>query len=117
MFGLYAKAVLYKFNIANSETTTITTDEFPTPSTSIETLSKLRTAFIKDGTGTVTTGNASGINDGAAAVVICRLVEAKRLALESPFCRIVSWAQAGIDPSIMGVGPIHAVKKAVSSLI
>ena len=77
-------------------------------------MSKLRTAFIKDGTGTVTAGNASGINDGAAAVLICRLAETKRLSLQSPFCRIVSWAQVGIDPSIMGVGPIYAVKKAVS---
>ena len=47
-------------------------------------------------------------------MLICRLAETKRLSLQSPFCRIVSWAQVGIDPSIMGVGPIYAVRKAVS---
>src|SRR5690606_11749604 len=62
--------------------------------------------------GTVTAGNASGINDGAAALVLMTAAEAKKRGIE-PLARIVSWAQAGVDPSIMGTGPIPASKKAL----
>lgn len=86
------------------------TDEFPRAGTTIESLGKLRPAFKKDGT--VTAGNASGINDGAAAVLLMRASEAKKRGLK-PFARIKSWATVGVDPSIMGTGPIPASKKAL----
>ena len=72
--------------------------------------------FIRDGTGTVTAGNASGINDGAAAVVVMSITEAEKRHA-SPLARIVSWAQAGVDPKLMGTGPIPATRKAVRDLI
>ena len=73
-------------------------------------MAKLKPAFSKDGT--VTAGNASGINDGAAALVIMSAAEAKRRGL-TPMARIVSWATAGVDPAIMGTGPIPASRKAL----
>ena len=73
-------------------------------------MAKLRPAFSKDGT--VTAGNASGLNDGAAALVVMSAAEAKRRGL-SPMARIVSWATAGVDPAIMGTGPIPATRKAL----
>ncbi|XP_002732194.1 acetyl-CoA acetyltransferase, cytosolic-like [Saccoglossus kowalevskii] len=92
--------------------TEVTQDEFPRAGCTMEGLTKLRPAFIKDGTGTVTAGNASGINDGAGAVVLMKQSEASKRGLK-PLARIVSWAQAGVDPAIMGTGPIPAVKKAL----
>jgi acetyl-CoA C-acetyltransferase len=86
-------------------------DEYIRGDTDIEKLGKLGAAFIRDG-GTVTAGNASGLNDGAAGVVLMTADEAKRRGLE-PLARIVSWAQAGVDPSIMGTGPIPSSKKAL----
>ncbi|QTE30196.1 acetyl-CoA C-acetyltransferase [Pengzhenrongella sicca] len=86
-------------------------DEFPRAGTTIEGLSKLRTAFKKDGT--VTAGNASGINDGAAAFVIMSKEKADELGL-TPMATIVSWASAGVDPKVMGTGPIPASRKALS---
>ena len=86
------------------------TDEYPKPDTTIEKLSNLRPAFKKDGT--VTAGNASGVNDGAAAVVMMSLEEAKKRNIE-PLVKIVSWAQCGVEPSVMGTGPIPASKKAL----
>jgi acetyl-CoA C-acetyltransferase len=85
-------------------------DEYPKPDTTIEKLSSLKSAFKKDGT--VTAGNASGINDGAAAVVLMSSQEAKKRKIE-PLAKIVSWAQCGVEPSIMGTGPIPASKKAL----
>ena len=93
------------------------TDEFPRHGSSVEVLGRLKPAFIKDGTGSVTAGNASGINDGAAAVVIASKEAASeflRGGSVAPLARIVSWAQAGVDPSVMGLGPIPAVRSAVS---
>ncbi|KAL2082166.1 hypothetical protein ACEWY4_021984 [Coilia grayii] len=87
-------------------------DEFPRHGSNLETMSKLRPCFLKDGSGTVTPGNASGINDGAAATVLMSQSEAERRGLK-PVARIISWAQAGLDPSIMGTGPILAIRKAV----
>ncbi|MCL6515823.1 acetyl-CoA C-acetyltransferase [Alicyclobacillus sp.] len=86
------------------------TDEFPRPGTTVETLAKLRPAFKKDGT--VTAGNASGINDGAAAVVVASLERAQALGMR-PMARVVSYASAGLDPAVMGLGPIDASRKAL----
>jgi len=83
-------------------------DEFPRHGTTAETLAKLRPAFKKDGS--VTAGNASGINDGAAAVMVMTERRAKALGL-TPMARIVSYANAGVDPKIMGTGPIPATRK------
>jgi len=88
----------------------IDTDEHPKHGTTLEALAKLKPAFDKDGT--VTAGNASGINDGAAAVVLMRASEAAKLG-KTPLARIVSWAQAGVDPAIMGTGPIPASRAAL----
>ena len=85
-------------------------DEYIRPGTTMEMLGKLRPAFQKDGT--VTAGNASGINDGAAAVVLMTAMEAKRRGL-TPLARIVSWATAGVDPALMGTGPIPSSRKAL----
>ena len=84
------------------------TDEYPRHGTTEESLSKLRPAFKKDGT--VSAGNASGINDGAAAVMVMSSAKAKELGLK-PMARIVSYASAGVDPKIMGTGPIPASTK------
>jgi len=85
-------------------------DEYPRFGTTLEAVQKLKPAFAKDGT--VTAGNASGINDGAAALVVMSAQEAARRGLE-PLARIVSWAQAGVDPAVMGTGPIPASRKAL----
>ena len=90
--------------------TVVSEDEYIREGTTYEAVAKLRPAFEKDGT--VTAGNASGINDGAAAVVLMTLAEAERRGI-TPLARIVSWAHAGVDPSIMGTGPIPASKKAL----
>ena len=84
------------------------TDEFPRSGTTVEGLAKLRPAFKHDGT--VTAGNASGINDGAAAVVVMTARKASELGLK-PMVRIVAYAKAGVDPKIMGTGPIPASRK------
>lgn len=90
--------------------TVVDTDEHPKAGTTVETLSKLRAAFEKDGT--VTAGNASGINDGAGATVLMRSDEAAKRGI-TPLGRIVSWATAGVDPTIMGTGPIPASRRAL----
>ena len=86
-------------------------DEYIRHDASIETMTKLRPAFSKDGT--VTAGNASGINDGAAALVVMSGAEAARRGL-TPLARIASFATAGVDPSIMGTGPIPSSRKALA---
>lgn len=83
-------------------------DEFPRPDTTLEKLAKLRPAF-KEG-GTVTAGNACGRNDGASAVVLMKESKAKELGL-NPLARIVDWATAGVNPEIMGIGPVPALEK------
>jgi len=90
--------------------TVVDTDEHPKHGTTAEILAKLRPAFAKDGT--VTAGNASGINDGAAAVVLMGADDAARRGIE-PLARIVSYAQAGVDPAYMGSGPIPASRRAL----
>ena len=88
--------------------TVIDADEYPKHGTTVETLSALRPAFAKDGT--VTAGNASGINDGAAAVVVMSARKAEELGLK-PLARIKSYASAGLDPKIMGMGPVPASQR------
>ena len=90
--------------------TVIAEDEHPKHGTTLDALAKLRPAFAKEGT--VTAGNASGINDGAAALVLMRGVEAARRG-HKPLARIVSWATRGVDPAIMGTGPIPASRAAL----
>lgn len=86
-------------------------DEYIRHGATIEGMQKLKPAFIKDGT--VTAGNASGLNDGAAAVLLMSEAEAEKRGLK-PMARIASWATAGVDPSIMGTGPIPASRKALA---
>lgn len=90
---------------------TIASDEYIRAGASLEALTKLRPAFDKDGS--VTAGNASGINDGAAAVLLMTEEEAARRNIQ-PLARIASWATAGVDPQIMGTGPIPASRKALA---
>jgi 3-oxoadipyl-CoA thiolase len=88
-------------------------DEHPRPGTTTEVLAGLKPAFRDDGTGTVTAGNASGINDGAAALVLVDAEWARTLGLR-PLARIVSTAVAGVHPSVMGMGPVPATRKALA---
>ena len=85
-------------------------DEYIRAGTTVDALTKLKPAFSKDGT--ITAGNASGINDGAAAVVLMTAAEASKRGL-TPLARVASWATAGVDPAIMGSGPIPASRKAL----
>lgn len=88
----------------------VSEDEYIRPGTTFESLAKLKPAFSKEGT--VTAGNASGINDGAAALVLMTAKEAAKRGL-TPLARIASWATAGVDPAIMGSGPIPATRRAL----
>lgn len=87
------------------------TDEHPRAGTTLEAVSKLKPAFKKDGT--VTAGNASGINDGAAAILVMSAEKAKQLGMK-PMVKVLSYASAGVDPKIMGVGPVPATRKALA---
>jgi acetyl-CoA C-acetyltransferase len=90
--------------------TVVDTDEYPKSGVTLDSISKLRPAFDKEGS--VTAANASGINDGAAVVVLMKASEAAKLG-KTPLARIVSWAHAGVDPAIMGTGPIPASRAAL----
>jgi acetyl-CoA acetyltransferase family protein len=111
-----AKAGVFKEEIAPVEvkqgrkSVVVSEDDHRRPETTMETLSKLPPSFQKDGI--VTAGNASGIVDGAAAVVVTREKTAKERGLK-PLGRIVSWAAVGVDPSIMGIGPVPSTRKAL----
>jgi 3-oxoadipyl-CoA thiolase len=98
---------------ADGSTIVVERDEHPRPGTTEEVLAGLRPAFRDDGSGTVTAGNASGINDGAAALVLVEADRARALGL-SPLARVISTAVAGVDPSIMGMGPVPATHKALA---
>jgi acetyl-CoA C-acetyltransferase len=89
----------------------VDTDEYPRHGSTLEGMAKLRAAFDKEGT--VTAGNASGINDGAAAVVLMKASQAEKEGRQI-LARIVSWAHAGVDPAIMGTGPIPASRAALT---
>ena len=93
------------------DATVVAVDEFPRPGTTAEGLAKLRPAFKENGT--VTAGNASGINDGAAAVLVASGKAVSQYGFR-PMARVVSYAYAGVDPSIMGIGPTHAIKQALA---
>jgi 3-oxoadipyl-CoA thiolase len=93
------------------DTTVISRDEHPRADTSAEALAKLRPAFKREG-GSVTAGNSSGINDGASAVLVVEARRARELGL-TPLARVVSTAVAGVDPAVMGIGPIPATRKAL----
>jgi acetyl-CoA C-acetyltransferase len=86
----------------------VDTDEYPRPGTTAEKLAALKPAFRKDGT--VTAGNASGINDGAAALVVTTREKAKSVGTP-PLARVLAYASTGVDPKIMGIGPVPAVRK------
>lgn len=90
------------------ETCEIRDDEHPRPNTAVDKLAKLRSAFIPNGT--VTAGNASGINDGAAAIVLLSKTEVDKRNIQ-PIAKIIAWAQTAIEPRIMGMGPVSAIKK------
>ncbi len=90
----------------------VTRDEHPRADTSAEALAKLRPAFGRD-PGSVTAGNASGINDGASAVLVVEAERARALGLK-PMARVISTAVAGVDPAVMGVGPVPATRKALA---
>ena len=90
---------------------TVETDEYIRHGSAIEAIQKMKPAFLRDG-GSVTAANASGLNDGAAAVLLMNVESAKKHGIE-PMARIASYATAGLDPSIMGVGPIYAAKRAL----
>jgi acetyl-CoA C-acetyltransferase len=94
------------------ETVLVDTDEGPRAGTTTETLAKLRPAFKKDG-GLVTAGNSSGINDGAAAIVVMSEEKAKELGVK-PMATWVAGALAGVEPRIMGIGPVAATKKVMA---
>jgi 3-oxoadipyl-CoA thiolase len=87
-------------------------DEHPRPDTTLEKLASLAPAFARDGLGTVTAGNSSGINDGAAAVLLVEATLAERLGL-SPLALVSASASAGVDPAYMGIGPVPAIRKAL----
>jgi acetyl-CoA C-acetyltransferase len=93
-----------------AETIEFKVDEYPRAGTSVSTLSRLKPAFQTDGT--VTAGNASGINDGAAAVVVVSAERARLMEL-TPMAKIVSYASAGVDPRYMGMGPVPAIERAL----
>jgi len=86
----------------------VDTDEYPRPGTTVEKLAALKPAFKRDGT--VTAGNASGINDGAAAMVVATAAKAKQTGTK-PLARILAYVSTGVDPAVMGIGPIPAVRK------
>lgn len=90
----------------------VDTDEHPRPDTTLEKLAKLRPAFTKDASGTVTAGNSSGVNDGAAALLLVESERAKALGL-TPIAYVGASASAGVEPSTMGMGPVPAVHKAL----
>ena len=108
--GRFAEEIVPVTVAGRKGDTIVDQDEFIRPGTTLDSVAKLRPAFSKDGT--VTAGNASGINDGAAAVVLMTAAEAARRGLE-PLARIASWATAGVDPAVMGTGPIPASRMAL----
>lgn len=109
--GDFKKEIVPVIITSKKGETIFDTDEYPKAGTMLEKLNALRPAFKKDGT--VTAGNASGINDGAAALVVMSADKAKELGVK-PLARIRAYASAGVDPSIMGIGPVVAVRKALA---
>lgn len=109
--GTFAEEIIAVPVNKRGETRLVTEDEHPRRDVTAESLAKLRPGFRENGT--VTPGNSSGINDGASAVVLMREGKAKELGI-APLGRILSWAWAGVEPDLMGYGPVPAVKKALA---
>lgn len=109
--GVFAEEIVSVEVKTRKGTTLIDKDEHIKPDANIEKLSTLRPSFKKEGT--VTAGNASGINDGAASVVVAGQAAVDKHGLK-PIARIVSWGVAGVDPTVMGIGPVPAIKQALS---
>jgi len=99
---------------SKSGTVEVSKDEYPRPGSTIEGFQKLKPCFLKDGSGTVTAGNASGINDGAAALLLLSESEMIRRGVK-PLAKILGWGQAGVDPKLMGTGPIPAIQNALKN--
>lgn len=110
--GVFDKEIVPVDIVSRKETKVFARDEFPNRGTSPEKLAKLRPAFKKDGS--VTAGNASGINDGASFVILASENAVKEHGLK-PIAEIISHGQGGVDPSIMGMGPVPAIKKALEN--
>lgn len=108
--GHFANEIIPVTVSARGGSKEVSVDEFPKAGCTVEGLSKLRPAF--DSSGSVTAGNASGLNDGAATVLLMTASEAQKRGI-TPKCYIKSWAQTGVDPEIMGTGPISATRKAL----
>ncbi|CAK8686418.1 unnamed protein product [Clavelina lepadiformis] len=117
--GKFKKEIVSVMVKSKRSEVTFEEDEFPKPNSDMESLAHLKPVFVspadkeKGIIGTVTPGNATGLNDGAAAVVVMSLEEAKKRSLPT-LGKIASWAHVGVDPLIMGTGPISAIRKAVS---
>jgi acetyl-CoA acetyltransferase family protein len=110
--GRYAEEILpVPIPQKKGEPVLVATDERPRRDTTMESLAKLNPAFAKEG-GTVTAGNSSGLNDGAAALLVMSAEKAKKLGYK-PLARIVSSAAVGVSPRVMGLGPVPATKKAL----
>ncbi|MBG9944134.1 acetyl-CoA C-acetyltransferase [Brevibacillus formosus] len=108
--GVFAEEIIGVPIKKRTEEIMVTEDEFPRRGVTLESLAKLRPSFRDNGT--VTPGNASGLNDGASAAVLMKEGKARELGLE-PLGKIVSWAVAGVEPDLMGYGPVPAVKRAL----
>ncbi|TNN20433.1 Acetyl-CoA acetyltransferase, cytosolic [Schistosoma japonicum] len=103
--------------VGTEEPMMVAVDEHPRPDTTLTKLSKLRPAFHADAkNGTVTAGNASGVNDGAAFLLLCRGDQLSKLGSRRPLARIVGWHQAGLEPELMGLGPIFAIRGLLSKI-
>ncbi|MFI8710905.1 acetyl-CoA C-acetyltransferase [Brevibacillus brevis] len=109
--GLFAEEIIGVPIKKRTEEIMVTEDEFPRRGVTLESLVKLRPSFRDNGT--VTPGNASGLNDGASAAVLMKEGKARELGIE-PLGKIVSWAVAGVEPDLMGYGPVPAVKRALA---
>jgi acetyl-CoA acetyltransferase family protein len=110
--GVFREEIVAVEVAEGKKTRRVEADDHPRPSTTLEGLAALRPAFGKDGF--VTAGNASGIVDGAAALVIASREEAERRGLR-PLARIVAWGMAGVPPEIMGIGPVPASRRALEA--
>ncbi|WGV61751.1 acetyl-CoA C-acetyltransferase [Brevibacillus brevis] len=109
--GLFAEEIIGVPIKKRTEEIMVTEDEFPRRGVTLESLAKLRPSFRDNGT--VTPGNASGLNDGASVAVLMKEGKARELGIE-PLGKIVSWAVAGVEPDLMGYGPVPAVKRALA---
>ena len=112
--GLFAEEIVpVEIPQRKGDPIVVDTDEHPRPNTTLEALAKLRPAFAQDDSGTVTAGNSSGVNDGAAALLLMEAERAKALGL-TPLAYVGASASAGVEPAYMGIGPVPAVQKVLA---